>query len=296
MAKDLAAYQDKKRRGEIVFAAGIGVLILGILLLVFNEGNALETLGLIVLGIAVITMIVGGVFYSQAVNKFKTEFLKDYFSETIENGEYYPKKGLQPQEVYECGFLKRADRFKSYDYLSGTIDGVNFRSSDCHLQEKQVRYVTRNGKRRRKVEYVTYFKGRVFNFDFNKNIDHPIQVLERFKPQDGNRYKKVELESIDFNKKFNTYSTDSHTVFYVITPHFMESLMKIEQNHPGKIGFSFMGPKMHFAINDGRGLFYIAPFKKIDEKLVDGFKEDVDKIYNIVDDLKLNHKIFKEES
>lgn len=295
MEKNLQAYQDKKRRGEIFFSVGALLLIGAIIALVLSDGSVLETLGLLTLAVGSISLIFGGVIYTQAVNKFKTEFLKDYFSETIENGVYYPKKGLTPQDVYECGFLKRADRFKSTDFLSGTIDGVDFRSSDAHLQEKQVRYVTRNGKRHRKVDYVTYFKGRIFSFDFHKKIDHPIQVLERFTPQDGQKYKKVELESIDFNKKFNTYSTDSHTVFYVLTPHFMESLMKIEKNHPGRLGFSFMGPKMHFAINDGKGLFYIAPFKKIDESLIKGFKGDVDKIYDIVDDLKLNNNVFKEE-
>ncbi len=296
MENNLSTYQAKKSRGEKIALFSILAIIAGVLLLVFSSPDlALEPFGLALLGIGFIGFLIGAVFYSAAVNKFKKEYLKEYFSSIIEQGEYYPKKGLAPNQVYQCGFLKRADRFKSFDYLSGIIDGVHFESSDCHLQEKRVRYTTVNGKRRRKVEYITYFKGRVFAFDFNKSIDHQLQVLEKFRPEDGQRYEKVDLESIDFNKKFNTYTTDPHTAFYVLTPHFMESLMSIEKNHPGRIGFSFMGPKMHFAINDGKGFFQVMPFRKIDERLVETFKEDIDKVYTLVDDLKLNKNIFKEE-
>ncbi len=294
MAKELSVYQHKKHRGEMLALFGIIILILGIVGLITGADTALSTVGLAALAVGAIVFIVGGIIYSSAVSHFKSEFLKDYFGSIIEEGTYYPKKGLSASQVYQCGFLKRADRFKSSDFLSGIIDGVRFESSDCHLQEKQVRYVTRNGKTQRKVEYVTFFKGRVFRFDFNKTIDHSLQVLEQFRPQVGG-HKKVELESIAFNKKFNTYSTDAHTAFYVLTPHFMESLMKIEQNHPGKIGFSFNGPNMHFAINDGKGLFQVVPFRKINEKLIEKFKTDIEKVYDLVDDLKLNSKIFKED-
>ncbi len=294
MAEELRVHQDKKKQSEIISVIGLFLAILGFLAFaIFGEGrNVLFNLGLVVFFLGLITFIVGLVKFNGTITKFKKTFLKDYFSSIIEDGDYYPKKSLSQNEVYSCGFIKRADRFKGSDYLSGKIDGIEFESSDVHLQERQT-YTDSKG--RRKTRYVTFFKGRVFKFDFHKPIEHRLQVLERYRPRDGIKYKKVELESIDFNKKFKTYSTDPHTAFYVLTPHFMESIMKIEKNHPGQLGFSFMAEKLYFAINNNKSTFPIYPFVKIDERLVDTFKEDIEMLYELVDDLKLNKKIFKEE-
>ncbi len=294
MSEKLIAYQARKKRFELIGLGGIAVIVLSIVLLILTTG-VMETIGIVLLVLGIIILLVSVFGFNKVVGDFKSKFLKDYFASIITNGEFRPKRGMPRDNVYGCGFLKRADKFKSYDYLSGEIDGVDFQSSDAHLQEKRVRYYTVKGKTRRKVEYVTFFKGRIFEFDFHKTIDHPLQVLENYKPQDGRKYSKVELESIDFNKTFNTYATDKHTAFYVLTPHFMERLMKIEELHPGKLGFSFMDKKMYFAINNNRSTFPVTPFKKIDESLVESFKEDVDVVYDLVDDLKLNKSIFKED-
>ncbi len=293
MDKTLSYFQEKKHKSEITTVISIIVFVLGIVFFVISgERTWLLTLGALFAVPGFIGIVVGVVLFNRTISKFKSMYLKDYFSNMIENGEYRPKRGLTQSEVYRCGFIKRADRFKSYDYLSGRLDGIDFRSSDVHLQERQV-YTDSKGNR--KTRYVTFFKGRVFEFDFPKKIEHRLQVLERYRPLDGFKYKKVDLESMAFNKKFNTYATDAHTAFYVLTPHFMESLMKVEKNHPGKIGFSFFDEQMHFAINNNKSTFAISPFRKIDEKLVETFKEDVEGLYEIVDDLKLNRNIFKEE-
>ncbi len=294
MAQKLLVYQERKKKFEMIGLAMGVLIVLGILLLIFTD-NALGTVGAVLLVLGIIGVLISVIGFNKVVSDFKSKYLKDYFASVIEQGEFRPKRGMAPQKVYGCGFLKRADKFKSYDYLGGVIDGVEFESTDAHLQEKRVRYYTVNGKRRRKVEYVTFFKGRIFAFDFPKSIDHPLQVLENFRPQDGRKYDKVELESITFNKTFKTYAMDKHTAFYVLTPHFMERLLNIEEIHPGKLGFSFMDNKMYFAINNNRSTFPVMPFKKIDESLVEEFKKDVDIVYDLVDDLKLNESIFKED-
>lgn len=294
MAEELSVHQSKKKQAEWVFIAGLFMAIIGVLTLIFlaDTNATMGTVGVAIIIIGIVIFIAGLIKFNMVVKKFKKTFLKDYFSSIIEAGNYRPKHHLSTQQVYGCGFIKRADRFKGRDYLSGKIDGIDFESSDIHLQEKQV-YTDSKGNR--KTKYVTFFKGRIFTFDFHKPIEHRLQVLEKYRPRDGFKYKKVELESIDFNKKFKTYATDSHTAFYVLTPHFMEALMKIEKNHPGKLGFSFMEEKMYFAINNNKSTFPIYPFVKIDERLVDNFKEDVEMLYELVDDLKLNKRIFKED-
>ncbi len=325
MASTLQKYQDRKSRAEKFLLAGfilVALAFVALILIIFNvlpEDSMWLFPSLLVIGGIVI--LIGTVLFNRVQKAFKHGFLRDYLSDKIEDGEFIPKKGfkrkqgLQPDEVYACEFLPKADRFYSFDRLRGTIDGVRFDSSDIKLQHIEYRTVRRGGKTRRKREVITYFYGRMFEFDFNKNFEGSLQVLEpkmpprtkgamfgknfgwgpKAKPQSSRGFDSVELESVEFNETFNTFATKEHTAFYVLTPHFMESLMKLEKQHPGKVYFSFIDNRLHMAIHNGRPTFSLKPFRKLDESYLETFKQDIDIIYDVVDELKLNRNIFKEE-
>ncbi len=292
MNDKLSYYQNKKARSEKFIIIGGALAILGMLGL-FIAANALTSGFEVFIGVIIIGVLLGVFGYAQfssVVKKFKGDYLKDLISEWIEDGYYDPKRGLSPAQVYHCEFLKKADRFHSEDLLTGKIDGIKFEASDIQLQERRQRQ-TKNGTQ---TYYVTYFKGQMYVFDFNKDFDGFLQVLENQRPQSRRRYDRVKLESIDFNKKFNTYTTNQHTAFYILTPQFQERLMAIEKAHPGKIGFSFVDNQLHMAINNNKSNFTISLFRKIDEALLKAFREDLQVLYNIVDELKINKRIFKE--
>jgi len=299
LKRDLAYYQKRKSFAEIGVVAGILLMALFVLLSIVTEFMEFYTI-LMVLGLVLI--FVGTGLFQWTQRKFKQEYLKSYLSDLIEDGEFIPKKGfnrvqgLHPNDVYMSEFIERADRYYSYDYLHGVIDGIKFQSSDVHLQRLEYRtYTDSKGNRKRKRQYVTFFKGRVFHFDFNKNFDGCVLVLERYRPRSNRKYKKVELEYVDFNKKFKTFTTKEHTAFYILTPHFMESLMKVEKENPGNVGFSFIDNKLYFALHKNRSTFSLRPFRKIDERYLQSIHDEVEMIYNMVDDLKLNRNIFKED-
>lgn len=292
MNDKLSYYQNKKARSEKFIIIGGALAILGMLGL-FIAANALTSGFEVFIGVIIIGVLLGAFGFAQfssVVKKFKGDYLKDLISEWIEDGYYDPKRGLSPAQVYHCEFLKKADRFHSEDLLTGKIDGIKFEASDIQLQERRQRQ-TKNGTQ---TYYVTYFKGQMYVFDFNKDFDGYLQVLENQRPQSRRRYERVKLESIDFNKKFNTYTTNQHTAFYILTPQFQERLMAIEKAHPGKIGFSFVDNQLHMAINNNKSNFTISLFRKIDEALLQAFREDLQVLYNIVDELKINKRIFKE--
>ncbi len=292
MNDKLSYYQNKKARSEKFIIIGGALAILGMLGL-FIAANALTSGFEVFIGVIIIGVLLGAFGFAQfssVVKKFKGDYLKDLISDWIEDGYYDPKRGLSPAQVYHCEFLKKADRFHSEDLLTGKIDGIKFEASDIQLQERRQRQ-TKNGTQ---TYYVTYFKGQMYVFDFNKDFDGFLQVLENQRPQSRRRYERVKLESIDFNKKFNTYTTNQHTAFYILTPQFQERLMAIEKAHPGKIGFSFVDNQLHMAINNNKSNFTISLFRKIDEALLQAFREDLQVLYNIVDELKINKRIFKE--
>lgn len=271
----------KKHVGEAFVVLGIVVALI-VFFLFDGEAKLYSLIGLAI-------SFGGMIYYTYVLNRFKKKFLKHHLESKFDECTYNPSKGLPLHEVMQCGFLKEPDRIKTEDYLSGKIEDVWFRTSDVKLQEKKIYYS--DGKTRSKWE--TYFNGRVFKFDFNKTFKGKLHVLERFKPLTNDRFEKVEMESVDFNKTFNTYATESLTAYYILTPHLMESIRKIEKKHPGQLGFSFDGTELNVAIKTHRTSFRVFPFQSLNKDLLEKFDEDLDMIFDIVKELKLNRKVFK---
>jgi hypothetical protein len=120
-----------------------------------------------------------------------------------------------------------------------------------------------------------------------------LQVLEAGSPLTNRNFQKVELESIDFNKKFKTYATTELSAFYVLTPDIMEAIFELEKRNPGRIGLSFAGENLYIAINNNKNTFEIKMFRTIDNAMMEGFKNDLMVIKDFIHTLKLNTKIFK---
>ena len=73
----------------------------------------------------------------------------------------------------------------------------------------------------------------------------------------------------------------------------MEAIHKIERRNPGRIGFRFHGEHLFVAINNNRDTFELKMFKKIDDSMIEEFKEDLYVIKDFIVTLKLNNNLFK---
>jgi len=290
MVKDLDNYINLKNSAEKKVKIGGAIIIVSLAGLLFPEnGGMILLIGGIIAG--AITAGIGMSGFSKLSKNFKVEVLNGLIATFVDNGKFDPNYGLSQGQVYASEFLKRADRFHSEDFLSGSMDGVEFISSDVKLEERHVRQ-TKNGQ---EVYYETYFLGRLFKFEFNKAFDGYLQVLEGNRPTVNRKYTKVKLESIQFNKKFKTYATNDNTAFYVLTPHLMEALLSFEENNKGKIYFSFIGSKLYLGINNFKDTFELKMFKVLDESSFEEFKRELYVIKEVVTELKLNNNIFKKE-
>lgn len=291
MENKLAVFNKKKRNAELAIIFCVIGTALGIV--IFFSSYIDSNVFLLVLGIILglgsfIGSAVGFAAYRNTANKFKVEVLAEMFKELIPGTEYKPKFGLTQEVVYSTRFLKRADRFYSEDFLQGKLGDVEFISSDVKLEEKHVER-TEQGTR---TYYTTYFLGRIFRFDFNKEFVGGLQVHEKGHPV-VRGYKKVKLESIDFNKKFKTFTNEEITAFYILTPDIMEAIFNLEKRNPGLITLSFHGKYLYVAINNKKDTFEVKMFKKIDESVVQNFQEELLVIKDFIITLKLNNKLFK---
>lgn len=280
---------NKKRlECQRLVSLGLVGIILGALLFVFLQQAPF--IGAILFIVGAIVAASGGAKFSSLSKEFKSVHLKKMVESTFTNGKYIPNQGINVNRVYQTNLVKKADRHHTEDYMSGEIDGVSFEACDLKLEERHVRR-TKNGTQ---VYYVTYFMGRFFEFEFPKRFKSQVLVTEGMVSTFFSKFKKVEMESIDFNKKFKTYATNEHDAFYIITPHFMESLMELERNNPGTIMMSFIDRKLSLAINNNRNTFELNLFKPIDESTIRQLQRDLQVIKDIVVELKLNRNIFVE--
>lgn len=290
----LKQFQDQKKKAEqkVLIGGPLAVLSVGLFILFALDSPVLQgVLGLIFLG-AMGVIIAGVIGYNKVVELFKHTFLKDKIAEWIDEGVYDPSSGLHESLIYQCEFLPPADRYHAEDYVRGKMDGVGFEMCDVKLEERRVEH-TKNGTR---TYYVPYFTGQFYVVDFNKNFDGALQVLETERPRSNRKYKKIKMESVQFNKIYKTYTTKDHTAFYIITPQMMTRMMTIEQNHPGNIGFSFIDNRMYVAVDNNRSVLDVQMFRPLDAARIEAFKKDFDLIKDVIHELKLNKNIFKEVS
>lgn len=219
-------------------------------------------------------------------NSFKSIYVKEELEKVLPGSFYDPVKGFGESEVLGSKLRKKSDRFHSEDLIIGTFEDVRFRSADVHQQD-----VHSNGK---STTVVTVFQGRIYEFDFPKPFYYNLLVLQpmQFRPFEG--YNKIKLESIEFNSSLKVYAKDDHEAFYILTPQFMEKLLKLDNQYYDKITFSFLDHKLFIAIDSRKDYFDIKTFKPVSQELVDSYKNEFLTMISFIRDLKLNDHLFRE--
>ncbi|QVK18091.1 DUF3137 domain-containing protein [Mycoplasmatota bacterium] len=270
----------------------IGIIIVTLLLgLLIGNSQGIVFGGIIGLVFSVAYVGSSASKYKQA---FKNQLMPLIIAKTGMDLKYDYKDGVGKNTVMGSKLFKKPDRYHCEDLMYGTFDDVQFMASDVHMEEK---HVTTDKDGHRRVEYITYFKGRWFVYDFNKEFNGIIQVREDGffgGAQWGLNVEKISLEDVEFNKKFKTYASNQHDAFYVLTPTLMVNMKNLEKRFPGRIYFSFIGSQLHIAIYSSADSFEPPIFKPIDDAFVSSQVEDILILKQIVEELRLNRKIFKQ--
>lgn len=239
-------------------------LLIGILLMVLS----FIVICTFELPIFIITIVIGLVLIcinssmkSKLSKEFKEKFVVNLVKEMYPDSIYYPKSGIDYNRLMEPGFFHHPDRYYLEDYLNASYDGVGFEMCDFTFQE---RHVTTDSKGNTRTTYVTYAKGRFMIFDFKREFNQVLKVVETaYLGLSSRGLEKIETESIDFNKKFKTYTSDALTAFYVLTPQIQLKLLELETKFKGSIFFAYMRGKLYVAITDGISILDVNASKKI---------------------------------
>jgi hypothetical protein len=205
--------------------------------------------------------------------------------ESFEVKEYSPNSHISGNLVSSAGLIDDWTEIGGSDYIEGSYKGINILYSDLLLQRKEVVHDD-DGKR---TTYVTVFKGQWLVCDFVKELAASIRIIE------GGGKGNIETENIEFNKKYRIYTSDGHTAFYLLTPHFMERLIAADKESNAATHFCFQNGRVHIAMNGGRDSFEVSRVKLNNaENVRQKFRRDLKYMTGIMDELLLNNRLFKE--
>ena len=245
-------------------------------------------------------MLINLIYFSIVVNAFvlrgpftvykklvKNDIM-ECFIKFFENFKYEPGKGLSHYELKDNYIFPMFDEVHTDDCFVGSYKGVGVRI----CEEELIKYRTDTKGRRKKT--VT-FLGIVLELDMNKSFFHQTYVikdlgfLNRFHKKKG--FEKVSLEDVLFEKEFEAYSENQIEARYLLTPAFMERMLKLKELYKGKsVQFSFYDSKVTIAINTNENMFEPCSLLKTNlqnEQIYKVFEQFMT-IFSVIDILKLN--------
>jgi len=280
-----------------------GFLFLGFAVICFivatqNQPQVFGIVAFICLIPAIVLLII---FYNKKKNyvgRFKDEIVHNIIKFIDPSLHYNPAGHIHKNDYKQSGlFLENFDRYKGDDYVEGMRGKTVFCFSELHTERE-----VESGK---DSHWETIFKGLFFIGDFNKNFQGRTYVYSENNPQLGffskllNSFawnlEKVKLESTEFENKFIVYSSDQVEARYILTPSFMERLVKLEDLMGDRVSYSFVDTNVYVAIPISEELFEPSVFSVNDYNKLGDYYNTVNIVFDIIDELNLNLRIWNKQ-
>ena len=242
--------------------------------------------------------------YKMAVSKYRSNFKENVIQKIIsflEPNLYYNKNAhiLKEEFIWSDLFQAKIDKFEGNDLVEGTLGKSDIRFSDIHALHK----TTHNNK----TIWHTIFKGQFFIADLNKEFSGRMVVLPDsaekllgvagtfLQKHNPNRQKLIKLDNPEFEKEFVVYADDEISSRYILTQSMMQRILNFKRKSKKEIYLSFRNSKIFIAIAS-EDMFEPDLFKPLNDfKKIKEYYESFALVVGIVDDLKLNRKIWSKK-
>lgn len=143
------------------------------------------------------------------------------------------------------------------------------------------------------------FRGILIDFTMNKNFSghtffhENVNANSRIRFINRKKYSKVNLEDIEFNKKYTVYSDNQIEARYLLTTAFMDRFLNLKTSFNAKwVRASFKNNKLSLAISTDRDMFKLGFYRKdTDINILKNTYDEIWSLLHIVDCLKLNTRL-----
>ncbi len=258
-------------------------------------------------------------FKGENVHKKAEKELKNYIgehvakpiiAEKIDIIEYDPSSKLNEKAIRASGVMPGYDRITGSDYVKGSYKGHDLVYCDLKL-EYEKEYRDNDGDTT--TTWVTVYEGPFVRMPLGKEMKGYVKIKERKNPKKKKGFMDdlfeaaakslgfeskesvVELESTAFNEQFEVKTTDEEMAFYILTPQFMENIIKADEYAQGYTNISFKEGVAYIAINNGRDSFEIKKNMYSEKRLEQSrqeMKRDLNQILRILDEILEKEQLF----
>ena len=135
------------------------------------------------------------------------------------------------------GLAPRGDRRRFEDHFSGEAHGAVFELYEAHVEQRR--------RSKRRTYYVTLFRGVLIRIAFPRTVEGVTLVTRdkglfnafegwAKKTLSGQKLERIGLVDPTFENAFEVYGSDQVMARYLLTPSFMERLVRLEHRLDGK--------------------------------------------------------------
>ncbi len=273
----LQRLNEKRKKAMMRRLMIIPMILIGMFSFLSSPGLGM----MIILGGAILMgFVANDQNYAKEYKEILVRSVFEYYFTDIEMRE----KGFDYEFVKETRLIPCGNTYHSDDQISGMYHGLHFTRSDVRMQE-----VTHHNKT---TTTTTYFSGSWMVFDFPKSFTSYLCVKEKTFSggNPGGLFSSIErfkMENEQFNKTYHVYGSSQHEAFYILTPHFMERLLKLNDQFYGDLCIGFIENQIHVLINDHENLFEPPIFREITENEIHEIEKQVRVVVRIIDLLNL---------
>ena len=161
--------------------------------------------------------------------------------------EAYDPVGLLPKgEVAGAGLVESWNTISGSDLIKGRYKGIDFSFSDLRLS-----YINETDQ---DAKVILRFEGQWLIVGLAAELPSPLWLIAR-KGLGKLAKPDVETGNTAFDKAFRIKTQDPQAARHVLTPHFMDSLLRIGQKADAGVYVGFMGRQCNIALYSKRDLF-----------------------------------------
>ena len=291
----------KKQNKCYLITGIIGLCIFGFMLFLLGANGPMAFFQSIMFALVpsvILGVIITALFSSKEVKAFNDLYKKNIveatFKEVFTDVNFDVDKGIDYAVIANTGMMDMGDDFTSNDYVTGKYKDISFASSDVNITET---HTDSDGN----SYTVTLFSGQWYIFDFNKTFKANVQVKDTrfhnartYRRKGESKYQKVELEDIDFNKKFTCFAQEPLDAFYIMTPRMMEKLKHTKEKMKHSLLFCFIDNRLHVGVSTGKDLYEPNLRKPVNLEAARAVAlSELQPIIDFVDELELDNDLFK---
>lgn len=261
-----------------------------------------------------IVVVVSGLLGVGILYLITNSYKKGYKNEVVRAviQAYKPGLNYHPESYVSEGkfqssklFLKGIDRYKGEDHISGICGKTDFEFSELHAQYKTT---SSDSKGRTSTRWHTIFKGIFFIADFHKDFRTHTVVLpdtaeklfgflgKKLQGMNLTRGELIKLEDPEFEREFCVYGDDQIEARYILSPGLMRRILSYRSKFGAKMHLAFLKSRVYIALSTDKNHFEPKVFTPVNDlSQVQVFRNDLDMIIDIIEDLNLNTRLWSKE-